>query len=110
MPDRPSDVKKKLDDLYRKKEDTRHNLIEIHHMLTNTGFFANPDRYQQPQPAFVPQQPVAPPPPPPPVVLQVTPPVTAPPPQVQRAYTPPVNTPPSPQWNPSPQKPPAPPK
>lgn len=101
MSDRPSDVKKKLDELYRQTEDIRHNLIEVHHMLTNSGFFAPPKpqynappqpQYQTPPPpAFVPpvvepqyippvNQPVIPPPP-------VTPPVE--PPQVQQVHTPP---------------------
>lgn len=54
MADRPGDVKKKLDELYRQTEDIRRNLIDIHHMLTNTGYFDEARRYQKPQPEFVP--------------------------------------------------------
>jgi uncharacterized membrane protein len=78
MPDRPSDVKKKLDELYRQTEDIRYNLIEIHHMLNNTGFFAPKPQYNAPAPSYVP----------PVVQPQYNPPV-APPPAVQQVHTPP---------------------
>jgi hypothetical protein len=108
MPDRPSDVKKKLDDLYRQTEDIRYNLIELHHMLTNTGFFTpKPQHNAPPQPVYVPPvaqpqyaPPVTPPPPvtqmhtPPPVVPPVTPPspVTPPVTPPQQVYAPPLPT------------------
>lgn len=86
MPDHPGDVRKKLDDMYRKTEDLRLNLIEIHNMLTNSGFFHTPP---QPQPAYVPPQPVAQPDPPP--IQQVQRPV-----QQAQQQVPPV---PSPQYH-----------
>jgi uncharacterized membrane protein len=108
MSDRPSDVKKKLDELYRQTEDIRQNLIAVHHMLTNSGFFSQarpqynappqPQYQAPPPPAFVPPvtepvytppvvppSPVTPPPVTPPPVM--APPVTPPP--VQQVYTPP---------------------
>lgn len=77
MPDRPGDVKKKLDELYRQTEDIRQNLIQVHHMLTNTGFFEAPRPQYQPQPVYVP----------PPVMQQVAQP--APPEPVTETYVPP---------------------
>jgi hypothetical protein len=80
MPDRPSDVKKKLDELYRQTEDIRYNLIEIHHMLSNTGFFNPKPAYNAPTPSYVP-----------PVIQQqqTPPPPVVPPPSVQQVHTPP---------------------
>lgn len=78
MPDRPSDVKKKLDELYRQTEDIRYNLIEIHHMLNTTGFFSPKPQYNAPAPSYAP----------PVVQPQYNPPV-APPPTVQQVHTPP---------------------
>lgn len=77
MPDRPSDVKKKLDELYRQTEDIRYNLIEIHHMLNTTGFFAPKPQYNAPAPSYVP-----------PVVQPNYNPPVAPPPIVQQVHTP----------------------
>ena len=102
MADRPSDVKKKLDELYRKTDEIRHSLIEIHHMLTGAGFFEETRRYQQPQPVYTP-----PPPPvytPPVVVEQVVPPVMPPPPVVPNVQPEPVvassSLPPMPKYTP----------
>lgn len=105
MPDRPSDVKKKLDELYSQTEAIRHNLIEVHHMLTNCGFFApQPQYHAPPQPVFTPPvvepQYVPPVTPPPPVVPPVAPP------HVQQVYTPPpVVPPPVQQYTPPAPKP-----
>lgn len=124
MSDRPSDVKKKLDELYRQTEDIRHNLIAVHHMLTNNGFFATPKpqynappqpQYQAPPPPVI-HIPLEQPMEPPQVVSPVTPPVV--PPQVQQVYTPPPQPKPQPQMQTQPQparkpfvpQPPAPPK
>lgn len=54
MPDRPSDVRKKLDELYMRTEDIRQNLIEVHNMLLGCGFFDPPKEQYQQQPVFVP--------------------------------------------------------
>ena len=94
MPDRPSDVKKKLDELYRKTEDIRHDLIAVHHMLTNSGYFNPQAQYNAPpQPQYVPpamQTQFVPPVIPPIVEQQFAPPVTpVPPPEVQKIVTPP---------------------
>jgi hypothetical protein len=85
MPDRPSDVKKKLDELYRKTEDIRFNLIEIHHMLSNTGFF-NPKTVPN---APVPSQRIVVPP----VVEPTLNPPVVPPPSIQHGHTTPPTQP-----------------
>lgn len=100
MPDRPSDVKKKLDELYKKTEDIRHDLISVHHMLTNSGYFAPPtSQYEAPvqqwappamQTKYVPpvvEKQNAPPVPPPEVKQVITPP------PVMQQHTPPVQRP-----------------
>lgn len=94
MPDRPSDVKKKLDELYRKTEDIRHDLIAVHHMLTNSGYFNPQTQYNAPpQQQYVPpvvQPQYVPPVVPPMIEQQYAPPVTpVPPPDVQKIVTPP---------------------
>lgn len=90
MPDRPSDVRKKLDDLYHKAEDIRRDLIEVHHMLTNSGFFESPKPHYQPQAVY---QPPVPEPYMPPVAQPQMPPPVA-------QY---VNTPPAPKPQPVPE-------
>ena len=85
MPDRPSDVKKKLDELYRQTENIRYNLIEIHHMLSNTGFFNPKPVYNSPAPP----QPVHVPPTVEPTFAPPVVPPVVPPPSVQQVFTPP---------------------
>jgi uncharacterized membrane protein len=120
---KPKDIKKKLEDLYWKTDEMRKELISLHGMLTQTGFFEEEKQVQNYRPPVVQpvkqlvippvappvQQPFTPPVAPPP--QQITPPVVPPPtnlPPVQQPVIPPVVPPAPPQPKPAYTPPPAP--